>query len=169
MSNVINKALAPHLKDASQKFNALPEKDQRALIVLSVFAAVVIFVFAIFIPAQEFHDRALRDMGNEQELYQWLKSKESQVKSQPKQTKTSSTNQSLLTIVTASSKDNGLNLKRVQPEGSKRIRLWLEDAPFNRILMSFDQLQNQYGLSIEEISIDRKAAGQADARATISR
>jgi general secretion pathway protein M len=170
MSNFLTKAFEPQIKQANSKLQQMPEKDRQALLALSVFAAVLIFVYVIYLPLEAYHDRARQNAEVSQELYQWLKSKEKQAKAVSKKPKgAGSSNDSLLTQVTETSKNNGLSLKRVQPEGNDKIRLWLEDVPFNQVLIALDKLQSERGLKIEEVSIDRKAPGKVDARATISR
>lgn len=169
MKNKITKALEPHLKPLKNKIDQLPEKDRLYLYTLSIFGAVLIFIYAIYLPLADFHDKSIQQATIKQELYEWLKSKEPQARAQQKSPKAASSNQSLLTLATNSAKNNGLNLKRVEPEGNDRIRLWIEDAPFNQVLIALDKLQNEHGLQIEEVSVDRKAPGKVDARATISR
>lgn len=170
MSNFLVKAFEPQIKQANSKLQQMPEKDRQALLVLSVFAAILIFIYAIYLPLESYHDRARQNAEVSQELYQWLKSKEAQAKAISKQPKgAGNSSDSLLTQATETAKNNGLSLKRVQPEGNDRIRLWLEDVPFNQVLMALDKLQSERGLNIEEVSIDRKAPGKVDARATISR
>lgn len=170
MSNFLTKAFEPQIKQAHSKLQQMPEKDRKALLILSVFTAVLIFIYAIYLPLEAYHDRARQNAEVSQELYQWLKSKESQAKAVSKKPAgANSSNDSLLTQVTETAKDNGLGLKRVQPEGNDKIRLWLEDAPFNQVLIALDKLQSERGLKIEEVSIDRKAPGKVDARATIRR
>lgn len=170
MSNLLIKAFEPQIKQANSKLQQMPEKDRQALLILSVFAAILIFTYLIYLPLEAYHDRARQNAEISQELYQWLKSKEKQAKAVSNKPKgAGSSNDSLLTQVTETSKNNGLSLKRVQPEGNDKIRLWLEDVPFNQVLIALDKLQSERGLKVEEVSIDRKAPGKVDARATISR
>ena len=169
MMTKLSKALEPQIKLINIKLQQLPEKDRQALLLLSVFAALLIFIFAIYLPAQSYHDRARQNAQIGQELYQWLESKEQQAKSTSPKSQAKSSNRSLLTLVTETAKSSGLSLKRVQPEGSDRIRLWLEAAPFNQMIIAIDKLQSLHNLKIDELSMDRKDSGKVDARATLSR
>jgi general secretion pathway protein M len=169
MMTKLSKALEPQIKQINDKLQQIPDKDRQALLLLSVFAALLVFIFAIYLPAESYHDRARQNAQIGKELYQWLESKEQQAKLTSPKTQGKSSNQSLLTLVTETAKTNGLSLKRVQPEGGDRIRLWLEAAPFNQVIIAIDKLQSLHNLKIDELSMDRKDSGKVDARATISR
>lgn len=81
-------------------------------------------------------------------------------------------NRSLLAIVDGSSKQTGISgqIKRMQPEGQKSVRLWLEDAPFDDLIRWLNQLQTQHGIAVTAASIDRQdKAGTVKVRLTLER
>jgi len=170
MKKAITQALEPQLKQLHDKLQQLPENDRKALTALVIVVGLLLFYFIIFQPIQNYHDHAQQNAAMRQELYQWLESKQSQVKALKKTSPAGqSGNQSLLTLVTTTLKETGISVKRIQPEGNDRIRVWLEAIPFNRLLGTLNRLRGQYGLNVEEISVDRQKPGKVDARITIKR
>ena len=76
-------------------------------------------------------------------------------------------NQSLLSVVdgTARSGRLGEALKRVQPDGEKRVRVWMESASFDDIIRWLVQLETRYGISVESSVFEMKQeSGRVDAR-----
>ncbi len=74
---------------------------------------------------------------------------------------------SLLGIIDQSAKraQLGANMKRVEPDGSNRVRVWLEKAAFDDIAGWLEQLKKQHGLVIEQAVVDRDAnEGRVSAR-----
>lgn len=166
----IKAQLAPQLKPLTDKYQSLPAKDQTAVKWLSLFLGVLFVYFYIFEPAAVYHDQAMLKQQKAAKDYAWLKAKEPQVralKGQP--SAQADRSKSLLSVINEVAKQAGLTVKRIQPEGNDKIRLWLEDADFNKLIQVLEQLQKQKGLMISEISTDKKVPGTVDARITIER
>lgn len=75
--------------------------------------------------------------------------------------------QSLLSVVdrTAKSGRLGAALKRVQPDGEKRVRVWMEAASFDDIMRWLVLLETRYGVTIENSVFEMKqVSGRVDAR-----
>lgn len=78
--------------------------------------------------------------------------------------------QSLLALVDATAKSNGLAdaLKRVQPDGQKAVRVWLEGAPFDAALVWMGRLYRDRGLRIDGLVIEQAdKPGRANLRLTL--
>lgn len=65
--------------------------------------------------------------------------------------------QSLLVVVDQSAKRNKLagSMKRVEPDGSSRVRVWLERAPFDEVSKWMNELENKYNMEIETAVFDK--------------
>jgi len=75
--------------------------------------------------------------------------------------------QSLLVIVDQTAKENKLgdSMKRVEPDGSTRVRVWLEMAIFDDVARWLSRLQTQYSLEIESAVLDKTdTTGRVNAR-----
>ncbi len=165
MSQKIVTATAPY----QHRWQQLPERDRLALALLAGFLGVLIMVYGILLPSYDYHQQARNRFTADTQLLHWLQAQEAAVKQLPKtQAKQTVNNQqSPLTFVTQSAKQHQLSLKRVQPEGSNKLRLWLESAPMDKSLNWLSDLSSG-GLAIEDISIERQGqAGMANIRATL--
>ena len=78
---------------------------------------------------------------------------------------------SLLATADSTARSNGLGpaLKRVEPEGSRNVRVWLEGASFDRVMQWLGALSTTYGIETDSASIERVAdqAGRINARLTL--
>ena len=75
--------------------------------------------------------------------------------------------QSLLSLVdrTAKSGKLGTALKRVQPDGEQRVRVWLEGAGFDDVVRWLVQLERIHGVTVGDSVFEAKEeAGRVDAR-----
>ena len=75
--------------------------------------------------------------------------------------------QSLLGVIDRSAKLKKLgdSLKRVQPDGTNKARVWLESANFDVVIAWLEELERHYGVGIETITFEkREEPGLVDAR-----
>lgn len=65
--------------------------------------------------------------------------------------------QSLLVLVDRTAKQNKLAsaLKRVEPDGTERVRVWLDDASFDDVAKWLSLLHSKYQLEIESAVFDK--------------
>lgn len=81
-------------------------------------------------------------------------------------------NQSLLTIVDATSGSNGLGnaVRRIQPDGSDQATVTLNGANFNRMLYWLQLLRRDYGIHVSSLTVTREdTSGLVQARVTLKR
>ncbi|HZR37018.1 MAG TPA: type II secretion system protein M [Nevskia sp.] len=79
---------------------------------------------------------------------------------------------SLLSAVDQASKDGilGKAPSRMQPDGDKQVRVWIEDVPFDAVLRWMDDLQKRYGVRVDGVTLERRpAAGTVNARLSLVR
>jgi general secretion pathway protein M len=78
---------------------------------------------------------------------------------------------SLLATADSTARANGLGpfLKRVEPEGSQNVRVWLENASFDLVVKWLGALGTTYGIETDSASMERVAgeAGKINARLTL--
>ena len=78
----------------------------------------------------------------------------------------------LLTLVEQTAKQGGLAgaLKRVEPQGSDRARVWLEQANFDALVRWLADVQERMGVYAESAVVDpQKEAGVVNARLVLRR
>jgi len=74
---------------------------------------------------------------------------------------------SLLSLVERTARQGRLApaVRRVQPEGQQGVRIWLENAAFDDLLVWLHQLAAAHGVSLSEIAVERQpAAGIVNGR-----
>ena len=77
---------------------------------------------------------------------------------------------SLLAVTDSTARAGGLGpaLKRVEPEGSNSVRVWLEGAPFDVLIKWLGTLSTQHGVDAGSVTLERQAAaGLVNARLTL--
>ena len=161
-----SQALKARYEKAMTAFYKLPERDRLALTILSAFVGLLILVYGAILPAMNYHQQAREHFKDEQALLYWLKAQEpaiQRISAAPRASQTFSGNP--LSLVNASTKDFNLSIKRLQPENSGSLRVWMENVNFDNTLQWLHYLQSK-GLSLREISIDQQAKGKVNVRAT---
>ncbi|MBF0261847.1 MAG: type II secretion system protein M [Magnetococcales bacterium] len=66
--------------------------------------------------------------------------------------------ESLLSLADRTAKEQGLGaaLKRVEPEGEGRVRLWFDKASFEGLMAWLEGLATRHGARVENITLDRE-------------
>jgi len=77
---------------------------------------------------------------------------------------------SLLSVADSTARASGLGpaLKRVEPEGSDSVRVWLDGAPFDVLVKWLGSLSTIHGVSAASATLERSTAtGRVNARLTL--
>jgi general secretion pathway protein M len=76
--------------------------------------------------------------------------------------------QSMVSTISTAGKKYNVELKRFEPSGESKLRVWLEDVPFNSVVQWLQDLDKSHSLKVSEISIDRdEKPGLVNARLLI--
>jgi general secretion pathway protein M len=79
--------------------------------------------------------------------------------------------QSLLALADSSARADGLGdvLKRVEPDGSSSVKVWMEGASFDELVGWLGKLYSRYGIHIDTVSLEQAAdlAGRVNVRVTL--
>jgi general secretion pathway protein M len=151
-------------------FESLEVRERR----LVIGGAVTLLVLSIYFLGWEPFINRLHDLQQSTQLKQldlaWMQNAAKEVK-QLQATQTApvrfDSGQSLLGIIdrSAKTKQLGDSVKRVQPDGTSKARVWLENAKFDVVIGWLEELQRRYGVGIETITFEKQAeAGLVDAR-----
>jgi general secretion pathway protein M len=155
------------ITEIKQSLDAMPAKDRRALLLLTLFIAAVILIYAVILPAQRYANDASELHQQRAEIFAWMQSNESVARksqAQPAQSNNPS-GQSLLSLATQHAKSNNLSFKRFEPLGEGGLRVWLDNAPFNSLLQWLTTLQNKNAVLVKQVSIDRASeSGRVSAK-----
>lgn len=151
--------------------NLAPRERQMVLA-----AATAIGLFIIYQSWTSFTDHVEKlqnRVDNQQSILTWMQQAAGEVRQLRGSASASARpkgKQLLLGLIDRSAKQNklGSSLQKVQPEGEQGVRVWLEKAAFDSIVIWLDSLQYQHGLVITDISIDsQQTSGTVNARILI--
>jgi general secretion pathway protein M len=140
-------------------YENLSSKDRFAVRVLSFVLLIFLIYVAIWKPAKAFRESAQSDMDYYQHLVEWIKTNQSQIRLSATNTGQSNSqiqnSQQLVSAVSNMAKQYKLSLKRLEPSGDHKIRIWLEKSSFNDTILWLQNLNKNYGIHVSQIAIER--------------
>ncbi len=150
----------------------LKPRERIILILLGGVVSIVLLYIAVLEPFQLKVEQLESRITKQKTDIQWMRNAALEIKQlQGNAIGNSQRNlrkgQSLLALVDRTAKQNKLAsaMKRVEPDGSKRVRVWLEKATFDDVTKWLFKLQNDYQLEIESAVFDRtEDDGRVDVR-----
>ena len=76
---------------------------------------------------------------------------------------------SLLAVVDQSARSGGLGnaIKRIEPDGSKGVKVWLEGAPFDPMILWLGKLAKSFRIEPSMITLEPIGDGRVNARLTL--
>ncbi|WP_334078861.1 type II secretion system protein M [Microbulbifer sp. M83] len=157
------------IEQLQQRWRALPPNDQRALGALTLFLGGMFLVYGLFMPAKHFFDDARARAEESRELVAWIESQRP-VLEQLDPVAGAITEQgagTLLQRVTAAAERHQITIKRFEPEGQGRIRLWIERARYEDLRPWFNTLIEQKFM-LRTVNLDAlPEEGMVSARLTL--
>lgn len=148
-------------------------REQRILIAGGIVCVLLLGWALVWHPLVRAHQDLEARLGARQQDLAFMQQAEAQLKAlSQREHKGGASRQgkSLLALADASARDAGLGPKitRIEPLDGKRIRLEYKAADFDVLMAWLSGLRGQYGISAEDISLDRAAGtGQVNARLTL--
>ena len=155
-----DKALqSPALRKASHWWYGLSDRDRDALKYLAIALVLIFLYLLVWLPVQNFKKDALADVERQSQLLSWIRQNEATARELAARGGASPTagleGQSMLAVVGSSAKSFSIEMRRFEPEGDNKMRVWLEKVPFNQLLLWLDDMKKRYGIQAEQISVDR--------------
>ncbi len=149
----------------------LQANERRTLIIGGGALTLILIYFAGWVPLQESVATLESQVQEQRSLKNWME----QSAAEMQQLRRGATGQapvagrSLLTMVDQSARSGqlGSSLKRLEPEGENGVKVWLEQAAFDEMMSWLVALEQQSGVSVATITIERKAEGRVDANMTL--
>ena len=148
-----NETLSRHL----ERLSTLDARERKVLKALILFLAVLLVYFGIWSPLHRYHESSLVKRDTAFGLLQYMRSSEKQARTVSVTKKQRPSGQSLITDISNVAKDQGIQPNRIQPEGGTAVIVWFDNVVFNDLMDWLVLLHGEYGVSVEQISIDRQA------------
>lgn len=164
----------PAVLAAQKQFEMLPARDRLALKVLAGVLGLCILYFAMWVPAQTFMKDAENDLSTKQDLLVLVNENKALLKSLARQGGQSSgqgalNSQQLVSTVTNLAKKKGLSLKRFEPSGESKIKVWMDAQSFDKMVGWLDELKRSFNVRVEQISVEGEdKAGLVSVRMTLA-
>ena len=156
MLEKLQQKFEPQLSLVSARFNQLDARDQKALLILSTFLALMLVYAFVWLPVAEKNQNAERSRDTKRSLVEWMASKEAEAKAATGgQAKTNQRSSApMISIINQSAQKNQITLKRFEPEGDAKLRVWVEDVPFNNFILWEQALETAHQVHVSSLSLD---------------
>lgn len=148
---------------ALQRFQGLPARDQKALLLLLGALLLAAAYVLLWQPAQRNSQLAKQDFIQQRELNAYMNSQAAALKQRPVSTSEVVSAERLQALVASSAAAKGLLLERLESNEPGDVQVSLASASFNDVLAWLAELQLQ-GVKVAEASLDRAVEGQVVAR-----
>ena len=164
MMSIITKIKSsPSVVSALRQFGSMTKRDQQALIALVIALVLAILYFLVWSPAHEFSKKQQANLKSSQELLNWVQSNEGVARSLASNSGEASSkildSQSLVSTVSSNAQKHKIKLKRFEPSGDRKVRVWVEKVPFNTIIVWLRDLNTTYNIEVSQVSIDKDDKG----------
>ena len=142
-------------RQSVELFNQLPLKLRRTLIITGMLLTALLITFGMLLPAHRFADEAALEYRQRQSLFAWMQANESRARvlNRPLQAQENVTKESLLSMLTSAAQNHDISIKRFEPRDGNELRVWLENVPFNNVILWLDRLQRLHGIDTGQITV----------------
>ncbi len=144
-----------------ERWQQLAPREKQLLIIMSITIVISLFYFAFWKPLKTgIEDAELRLKAQTRTLTE-IRKQAAEVRqlraSGIGNNSSIKDSTSLLGLIERSAKQKKIkqSLQKVQPEGQKEVRVWMENVSFDLLISWLDLLNNRYGIQINEISLER--------------
>lgn len=160
--------------DLQKQYEMLPVRDQTILKVFALILMLCLIYFAMWLPASNYMQNAQKDVQQNTQLLLLVTQNKARLSAlNPRSGRTAGaavlSSQQLISSVTNLAKEQGIRLKRFEPSGDKKLKVWLDNASFDQMITWLALLKKSLNIVVEQISIEKDdGAGQVSARITLS-
>ncbi len=169
--------MTPALEQLKGRYLALEPRERLLVTTGAAVLAVVRYYLLVWEPLAKAREQATTQIAAEQALAAELAAatplaRQALGRSSAGAAPISAQNRSLLAVVDQTGKAAGLGqgVRRVQPEGDDRVRIWLEGVEFNRTVRWLHQLETRHGMVVDSADMGAQSApGQVEARLGLAR
>jgi len=153
-------------------FMGLEMRERKLVAGGAAVLVLLMFYLMVWDPAAVAYDDMKKNVAAQQETLAWMKQASRKVKALRGSTRGGAQGlggRSLLAVVDQSARSAGLGsaIKRVEPDGSKGVKIWLEGAAFDPMVLWLGKLSRTYRIDTSVITIEPQGSGRVNARLTL--
>jgi general secretion pathway protein M len=140
-------------------YASLQQREQRVVAIGAIALGLIILIGGILMPLQSAVSRGVKDTETRREDLAWMRVNAPEVRAFGDQV-AADTGEAPVVLVDRVAREAGLAsaLRGTQPIASGGVRVQLEAAPFDTMVVWLGTLDLRYGLAIESITVDRTPA-----------
>ncbi|MBW3566649.1 MAG: type II secretion system protein M [Proteobacteria bacterium] len=160
------------LNELRQRFETLDVRERRFLVAGAIVVLLSIVFLAIVQPLRSYHANLENRVAAEREQVAWMRGAVDVLQERGPRQPATDRSGSLLATADASARDAGLAqaLRRIQQDGEDAVRVRLESASFDSVIVWLENLEERYGIVPSEMTVERiDAPGMINASLTLSR
>jgi general secretion pathway protein M len=138
-------------------FEGLKPSERQLVVAAAVLLGIAIVYWALLAPlSSAVHSREQRIERKQQDLA-WMRSVAGPIQQLSASQPGANAGESLVVVIDRSARQAGISsaLAGQSPNGDHGMRVRLENASFDNVVLWLSSLQQQYGIAIESASIDR--------------
>jgi general secretion pathway protein M len=150
------------------------DPQERLLVYAAGAVLAVILLYAVLVhPFHSSYDKLRNGVEESRATLLWMQEsalKVKQLKGANPVAGKGMAGRSLLSVTDDAARSAGLGtaLKRVEPDGSTGVRVWLEDAAFDSVIGWLGVMASRYGVDVDSASMERAGArGRINARLSL--
>lgn len=161
----------PSILKALKQYEMLPARDRMALKALVSVLILLFLYFGLWQPAYQYKKDADAYLLQQQELLALVQENKSALSNLSKSSSAAVglNSQQLVSSVTNLAKQAGVVLKRFEPSGENEIKVWVDDASFDKMMTWLSTMKKTLNVRVEQISIEKsEQIGLVSSRLTLS-
>ncbi len=153
-------------------FMGLEPRERRMVAGGALALVLTLFYLLVWEPVAVSYDDLKKNVAAQQETLDWMKQASAQVKALRGSARGPARGlggRSLLAVVDQSARAAGLGpaIKRVEPDGSRGVKIWLEGASFDDIVLWLGKLDRDYLVEATVVTLEPQGEGRVNARLTL--
>lgn len=147
----------------SRRWAAMGRREQRVVIGGGIVLLVVLGQVAVVEPGLAWLEQRRRQLEEKNATLAWMQ-RSAQEMARLRSAGVAAaasrapSGESLLALADRTAKEKGLGgaLRRVEPDGAGRVRMWFEKAPFAGVMAWLSELEGQRSVRVENLVVDRE-------------
>jgi len=127
-------------------------REQRIVMAVAITFSIFLLYTLIWQPLNDSLDNSQKRLASRQALLTWVTDNTARYESAKSTGGTQKSNGSLSSIVNRTANQQQLTITRMQPQG-EIIQVWLDNVPFDQLLIWLESLANKEGLQVQAIDL----------------
>lgn len=154
-------------------FDKLEPKERMMLAVGGVVLVLFLIYALVLAPIRSGYHALEQGVAEQRDTLAWMQGSAQTIQRLRSSSGTAAQGlggRSLLAVTDSTARAGGLGdaLKRVEPEGSNSVRVWLDGAPFDVLVRWLGTLSTRHGVDANSVTLERsEVAGRVNARMTL--